>query len=467
MFGLAIWDTETKRLVLARDPAGIKPLYYSIYNNQLIFSSELMPILEAGVPRILNQKAAAHYFRLLYVPKGMTMIKGVHKLLPGRMLVYENGVTTEKQIVGEWSATAPRTYGDAVAAVRSGVEEAVTRQLVSDRPVGVYLSGGIDSSAILAAAVATHPAINTYSVGFDLEEGEEPGKFNADMELAARTAKHFGATHHEYRLRADEVVALMPKMVRHLHCPVANATALAQLFLADKTKETATVVLSGEGGDELFGGYERYRLAHLASYLGPFAKGGVDRYAQLMFQKDAELVLKNPQMSTTKDLFRSEFGTGNITDELMRADEHNWLVDEALLRADAMGMAASIEVRVPFLDLELAALARALPRQWKVTGRVTKRILRDAFRDVLPPEILSQPKRGWFSPGAKWLRRPEFVQYAEGVFVDGYTPASALLDMPAMRQLWGDHRSKRGYHYSVLWAALVFLSWAKEYRITL
>ena len=485
MFALALWDQNTKELVLARDQVGIKPLYYHLQEGKLAFSSEMKGLLEVGMPRTIDQKAFQYFMRLMYVPKDMTMIKGIKKLLPGQVLTFKNGTGTLSTYTSWATQSAPKSYAEGVQLVHDTVTQAVQRQLVSDRPVGVYLSGGIDSSVVLSAGSKVHPSLNTFSVGYQLEDNEDPQKFNADSALAKKTAEHFGATHNEYLLSASVVHDLFPQMIHAMDEPVGNSTTLAQLFLAQQTKDTATVVLSGEGGDELFGGYDRYRLAlsaaRVASFIPPGLErflpqslrhirlSGVDRYVQLMYTKDTELnsLLKN-HTDSTRDLFAQEFTTDvDIAAQLMSADEHNWLVDEALLRADTMGMGASIEARVPLLDLEVRSLAHALPRSWKVDSRHTKKILKEAFKAELPDEVLRQPKRGWFSPGAKWLRRPEFIALTGAVFADGYTEASALFNLSAVRHMELEHREMRGYYFTVLWATLVFLSWAREYKVTL
>ncbi len=485
MFALAVWDNVEGRLLLARDPAGIKPLFYHYDGSRIIFSSELRGVLESGIPRKLNRTAFGHYLRLLYIPHGMTLVEGVSELNAGELLVYQNGELRSSIFSKGWPEEASLSYNDAVVSVKARVKNAVHRQLVADRPVGLYVSGGVDSSVILAAASEVHPKINTFSVGFQLGEGEEKDKFNADSEIASRTARHFGATHHAMTLEARDVASLFPTMIRHMSNPVANATALSQLYLAQKTKDTATVVLAGDGGDELFGGYERYRQALWAKTLAPvFPRGmakffssslktvhfdGVERYAQLMFQhSDAWLPpLTGLPESETKALFLDIFaGSPDIADALMRADEQNWLISEALARTDHMGMAASVEVRVPLLDLEVSALAHALPRAYKTSLWGTKRVLKDAFRDVLPKEVLVQPKRGWFSPGAKWLRRPEFIALADEILSDQYTNTSTLFNLEEVRRAFVEHREKKAYHFINLWAVLVFLSWSKEYSIT-
>ncbi len=487
MFALALYDKDTEELILARDKGGIKPLYYYEKDGRLSFSSELPALLEAGVPRKLDTEALGHYLRLKYVPAPLTMVQGVRKLIPGHVLIWKAQKARIEAFPSTWPEEArPSSYVDAQDAVRKVLEESVERQLVADVPVGLYLSGGIDSSIILAAASKTHPAINTFSIGFDLSEAEEGAKFNIDSVLARKTAAHFGAAHHEFFLSSNEVLDIFSDAIRHMSEPVGNATALAQLYLARKTKELATVVLTGDGGDELFGGYERYRLALRAAQIarvtpacidrflpGSFSSlhaRGLERFEQLMFEKDTEIcrvLSKNFLFVDTKTLFAESFKGGDIAEELMRTDEQSWLIDESLLRGDNMSMAASLEARVPFLDEEVRALAYSLPREWKVDGGRTKKILKDAFDDVLPKELLIQPKRGWFSPGAKWLRRDDFVKFADEIFTKEYVGnVSELFDIDGIRTLWEEHRDKRAYHYTLLWSLLTFFVWVREHDIT-
>lgn len=483
MFALALFDSENAELILARDSGGIKPLYYHQHGGKLMFSSEVTALLEAGVPRKLDVVSLGYYLRLKYVPGPRTMVDGVQKLLPGNMLVWKAGGTQliPFKFLGEETERF-NNYADAVTQVHSVVEAAIQRQLIADVPVGLYLSGGIDSSIILAAAAKTHPAINTFSVGFDLSSLEQREKFNADSILAKKTANHFGATHHEFILSSEELLRIFPDMVRHVSEPIGNATTLAQYYLAQKTKEFSSVVLAGDGGDELFGGYERYRLAHLAQRFGTllpplhfFEKyhlTGVNRFAQLMFEKEtvlSRILAQDDALPNTSAVFETYFKKGDIATELMNTDEKNWLIDEALLRADNMSMASSLEVRVPFLDEEVKRIAHNIPRKWKVDGRRTKKILKDAFGNVLPQELLHQPKRGWFSPGAKWLRRNDFAKFSDEVFSKGYVPhnIAMLFNMDGIKTLLEEHRSKGAYHYTLLWSLLVFFVWVRENKIQL
>ncbi len=475
MFAFALYDHERDELVLARDPVGIKPLYYAVYEKELWFSSDTTALLEV-VPRRVHKEALAHYIRLLYVPSPLTLIEGVQRVLPGEVLVYTKGALSHKQIKLPELKPFSGAYTDAVEAVRNMVQGAVTRQLVSDRPIGLFLSGGVDSSIVAAVASSVHPAINTYSVRFALENHGEDEKFNSDANRARESARKFGTTHHEFEISSQDAAGLFGTMVSKMHQPVANATALAQLYLSQKTKETATVVLTGDGGDELFGGYDRYQKSLWAEYasklipetiarllphpLSALHLRGVERYLQLMEQNDIVTGITVDTRKFFEEYFRNEKGVR----ALMRADEHMWLVDEALLRTDAMTMAASLEARVPLLDLEVRAVAHALPTKFLVSPFATKRILKDAFRPVLPQAIFNGPKRGWFSPGAKWLRTPEFIQLAERYFND--SRYASLINLDAVRALHAAHIEKRSYHYQPLWAVLVVLAWLDAHNIS-
>ncbi|MEN9390558.1 MAG: hypothetical protein RLZZ283_658 [Candidatus Parcubacteria bacterium] len=477
MFALAIHDKEKDELVLARDAVGIKPLYYHYDQDQLIFSSEIKGILAAGIAPKLNTVALSEYLQFLYVPAPETMFEGIKSLLPGKTLIYNSGEVRVEPYVA-WPTTTPVVaYHDAKKQVRKTVEEAIVRQMVSDRPLGVYLSGGVDSSIVLSVAASAQKNINTYSVAFDLSDGEEREKFNADAKLAQTTAAYFGASHHEFNLSSDTALDMIEDAVYHLDQPLANATSIAQLFLARQVKPTATVVLTGEGGDELFGGYERYRLALIAErygkYLPVFATRlhprlrsvhlvGSERYLQLMTQK-ADVLNRVYRGAVTRQNFTSEFLSGTIATNLMHADERHWLVDEALMRADTMSMAASVEARVPLLDLEVRALAHALPESFKVTPWATKKILKDAFRDVLPHAVLHQPKRGFFSPTAKWLRHPKMEQF---VLEATNALPDALFDKKEIRRMIDAHRERRVYQAPLILALALAGAWMRRYTVS-
>jgi asparagine synthase (glutamine-hydrolysing) len=369
------------------------------------------------------------------------------------------------------------------------MDRAVQRQLVSDVPLGVYLSGGLDSSVILDCMSRVRSNIDTFSVGFDVTAGENE-KFNADFLLARRTAAHYGTNHHELMLGTKDLVPLFESAIHHLDEPVGNATILPQLALSRDAKKSVSVVLGGDGGDELFGGYERYRtnmrmnaygyvpsavrsLLNTWPALGKLnTPAGAARYALFHFIKDPVLQRIAPSLVTgalqeeaAEKL--ASYGPLASGDAFMRLDREWWLVDESLLRTDKMTMAAGVESRVPFLDNEMVALSDRIAINEKVTNTTTKKILRDAFAQRLPAYLLNQPKRGWFSPGAKWLREPEFEVYAREVLSSGYAPATRdLFDWNAVQKVLTDHIEGRGYNMHIIWTLLSLQVWARTFRLT-
>lgn len=497
IFAFAIWDRSKRELFLARDRSGVKPLYYFWDGTRFVFSSEMKGILEHDLPRVVDHEAFNHYLRVLYAPAPYTMLKGISVLPPGSILNLSGGQVTVAPYIRTYirqSQSAVASYDEARGLLRTKTMDAVRRQLVSDVPVGVYLSGGIDSSTVLFAALQYQKNINTFSVGFDLSAGEEREKFNHDFELAKRTAAFFGSMHHPLMVSGDEVARSFEAMAIQNDNPVSNPTAIAMLHLARRAKQDVTVVLTGNGGDEVFGGYERYRLALLASYyrrLPSFIrvvgelhprirkssiKTDVDLFASLMFQKDAQLsrVIAPPLWnagSCTSEFFSTQYlsrFSGDSVSRLMETDRASWLPDQALALADKMSMRAGIEERVPLLDDELVDFAISLPRRYKVTAFTTKKILRDAFRSDLPDFLFRQPKRGWFAPGAKWLRHPAVEQVAREVLSPSYYAGTkAAFKWDALSAMLDGHINKTEYNVSVLWALMTFQVWARHYRIAI
>lgn len=498
MFAFALWDNQERTLFLARDPVGIKPLYYYFSASRLIFSSEIKAILEhLEIPRRIDLEALNLYLRVNYVPAPLTMFSGIRKLMPGHVLTYRNGeISIHPFTQRKDSVSVLRSRSESVQRVkrelREKVRDAVKRQLVSDRPVGLYLSGGVDSSAVLEGMSRAKGKVETFSVGFELREGEQAEKFNADFLLARKTATFFGATHHEVLLSPREILPLFEEAVYHLDEPVSNATIIPQLLLSRFAKARVAVVLGGDGGDELFGGYERYRLSLLSSYyrtLPAFLRRGLDalipnaakldtasgieRFAQFHFLKEQELApLLNPEInqeSDVKDFFQKRFFQKTdkpFEAQFMRADRESWLPDESLMRTDKMTMAAGLEARVPLLDFSLIDFADTLPLRYKVSPFRTKILLKEAFSGFIPDELLHQPKRGWFSPGAKWLRYPHVAAFAREVLSPDYAEATrALFNWDKVCEYLEEHL-RGGYHLTSLWAILTLQVWARRFNVT-
>lgn len=492
IFAFAIWDRAKGELFLARDPVGVKPLYYFHHESQFIFSSEAKAILEHPVPRVLNEDAFSHYMRALFVPGPITAFRGILKLPPGHTALLKNGTLTLSRYF--FPAHIPAvTMGrrELAETVRGTVLKSVRRELISDRPLGVYLSGGIDSSAVLDSVSRARNAVETFTVGFDLPPEQEREKFNADLLLARATARHYGTNHHEILFTPEEVPELLLRAVRHLDEPVSNATVITQLRLAQFAKERVDVVLGGDGGDELFGGYERYRLSRVMSayervpqfFRRPMERfekfrklntpSGIERYALFMFQKEEvlkrvlaqEFINQRTHEFYDKNYF-TERENEDFTDVFMDADRETWLVDESLIRSDKMSMAAGLEERVPLLNRELVELALRIPPRYKVGLFDTKRILKDAFRGRIPDFLYGQPKRGWFSPAAKWLRHRQVYALAEDVLsAEYYGETAGLFHWEEVRRILEDHRDKKEYNLTIIWAILSFQLWAREFRV--
>lgn len=493
IFAFGIWDNIKKELFLARDYVGVKPLYYFWDGKKLIFSSEIKAILEHNLPKTLDKEAFNHYLRVLYVPEPFTMFSGIKKFPAGHLGLLKGENFTIKKY---WQPPDENNYfnkslKEMAKIVYNEVEKAVVRQLVSDKPLGLYLSGGIDSSAVLHCASQHKKNIDTFSVGFELEENEQRDKFNADFYLARQTAKHYGANHNEVLLSSRDVLDNLEKAVWHLDEPISNPTALSMLHLARFAKQKADVVLGGDGGDELFGGYDRYRLSLMAGYYQKLPNSlrkilshgerlrklntlaGIDRFALFMFQKDAllkktinEKFLKFNTENFFQEKFFSPQNKKSFEEQFMNADLKSWLVDESLMMTDKMSMANGLEVRVPFLDNKLVEMAARIPVDYKISLSKTKIVLKEAFRGKIPDFLFNQPKRGWFSPAAKWLRRKELQTKTKEILSSSYyNETNSIFNWENIEKILTDHLSGKEYNLNILWSILTFQIWAKMYNI--
>ncbi len=496
IFAFAVWDRGARTLTLARDHLGVKPLYYHWKDGRLIFSSEIKGILaHAGVSRQIDTDALNLYFRFQYVPGPRTMFAGIRKLIPGHALTIRAGQMTLAPF-WELREGTPLPDGDIGPAVRAGVLAAVQRQLVSDRPLGVFLSGGIDSTLVLAAMRESHRgAVKTFSIGY--EATAEAEKYNADFEIAARTAAHFGAEHHAIRISGRDVAAVFETVIRHMDEPISNHVQPSTYLLAQFAKPRITVALGGDGGDELFGGYDRYwyhaMLAQLdrlpalfrhPRFLAAAGKllraeslaekmalpAGIERFLAFMAQKEERVaMLLRPAVNrpaAARAAFAPYFiGTwSDPVNQMMAADARTWLPDESLMRTDKMTMAHGLEQRVPLLDPTLAELAFHIPSRRKIGSRTLgKRVLREACADLIPAFVALQKKRGFFSPAAKWLRG-DLLPLARELLSDGYASGSGeWIDLAAVRRMLDDHVAKRAYGLTPVWAAMTFQAWYRAY----
>jgi asparagine synthase (glutamine-hydrolysing) len=515
IFAFAVWDCDRKELVLVRDPIGVKPLYYHFDGKQLIFSSEIKAILEHGISRELDLDAMNQYFRLLYVTGHQTMFKEIRKLTPGTIARYRQG----KFDIERWwtlrEGDRVSSYQEAVEGVRKRALASVRRQLVSDRPLGVFLSGGIDSSSVLGMMENIGVKdIKTFTIGYETDI--DPEKYNADAKLAERTAKHFGTDHHQFTLSAQDVMDTMEQIIWHMDEPVANHIQPSTFLIAKYSKPTITVALGGDGGDELFGGYSRYWYASLLDrlrFLRPFvankagirdsgfgildsdcipnteirnpnsergrlraiceklaAKQGLERHVSFIAQKEAmvgRFLQKgwNDTQAVQKALqphFSAQWG--DRVNQLMAVDISTWIPDESLVRTDKLTMAHALEERVPLLDVDLAEYASRIPSKFKLGDRFHgKRVLIDAMRPYLPPHVLNQEKRAWMSPAAKWIRGP-LLPWVREILSPSYCAGAAeLFNFNAIDRIVARHLMKEEYALNMIWSLVTFQLWYRRF----
>lgn len=489
IFAFAVWDRDERSLTLVRDQIGVKPLYYHSDGKRLVFSSEIKAILEHDVARTLDMDAVNLYFRLLYVPGPRTIFRDVKKLQPGHALVFKDGkiVMTRWWKLEEGSPVA--SYDEAVEGVRTRTREAVWRQLVSDRPLGVFLSGGIDSTSVLAMMRELDPngTIKTFSVGYDATA--QADKYNADARLARETSRHFKTEHHEFTMTAQDVLSSLDAISWNMDEPVSNHVQSSTYLLAKFAKPTITVALGGDGGDELFGGYPRYWYARMIDLirqvpLGKEALGlvlsdefkrkaatppGLERHLSFVMQKE-DLVrsfLRPLDGTVVRSALTPTFESAwnDATNQLMAADVQTWLPDESLVRTDKLTMAHGLEERVPLLDVDLVEYAMRIPSLFKLGSRSQgKKVFIDAMRPYLPSHVLDQEKRAWMSPAAKWIRGP-LQPFVREVLSPGYAPGTAdLIDFAVANTILEDHLSKRAYGLNTIWSIVTFQLWWKQFQ---
>ncbi|WP_079529005.1 asparagine synthase (glutamine-hydrolyzing) [Halobacillus hunanensis] len=487
MFAILIWDKETKTLYGARDPFGIKPLFYTKTDDALSFASEKKSLAEAGGQ--VDTEALQHYLSYQYVPEPMTLTEGVQKLEPGHYFVK----TPDEPLVIEryFHATFKPVLTDEnrmITQIQDALYNSVDVHMRSDVPVGSFLSGGIDSSIIVAIAREYNPHIKTFSVGFEREGYSE-------VDVAKETADKLNVTNHSYIITPEEYVQKLPKIMWHMDDPLADPACVPLYFVAREARKHVTVVLSGEGADELFGGYNIYReseslkafdsmppvvkkalqkVAHMLpegvrgkSFLERGTTPLKDRYignAKMYEEREKENLLKqfskdNTYQSLTKSLYEN-VENDHPVHQMQYVDIHTWLRGDILLKADKMTMANSLELRVPFLDKEVFNVARELPVASKIADGTTKSILRKASRGIVPDHVLDRKKLGFPVPIRHWLRN-ELYDWAKNLIVSSET--DHLIHKSVILDLLEAHVQQKGDYSRKIWTVLVFMLWHQIY----
>jgi asparagine synthase (glutamine-hydrolysing) len=503
MFGFAIWDSRTSTLCVARDRLGIKPMYYAFDGRRLIFGSEIKSILASGlVTPELDRQSLYHYVGYEFVPAPSTMFAGIKKLPAGHMLLLEAGALDVRPYWDvKFEPDETLSEDTCIAEVRRLLGEAVAKRLMSDVPLGVFLSGGLDSTAVLAyARQATTGPIPTFTIGY------RDSSFS-EWDYARRAANHYGAEHHE--LLIDPITPeLIESSVWHLDEPMTDLSALAFYLLCKKAREHVTVCLSGEGGDEVFVGYDRFVASKLnaevysrlprvlrsglveplvgrlpdqeqkkgaVNLLKRFVEGAAlpDEAGHMRWQyfssaeQDARLFQPEFLARVRQDPFEpirryraSVAGADRLSQELY-VDTRLTMADSVLMKVDKMSMAHALEVRVPFLDHALVEFAARIPSHRKFPGLKTKAIYRKAMHGVLPPFILERGKQGYSLPIKSWLRN-ELRDYMVGLLNESPLIREHF-NVAFVNTLIGEHLQRTHNHNHVLWALVNAALWHSRF----
>jgi len=480
IFAFAIWDSNKKELFLARDRIGVKPLYYYVDPPQatgrvkrFVFSSEIKAILEHNVKCEVNLEALNHYFRLMYVPGPLTMFKNVYKLPQGHWLRLKNGKPEIKKYWDVRDFDNLKSKEEIIEKIQELMKKSIKGQLISDRPIGIFLSGGIDSTSVLGVAREfKKDKIKTFSVGFNINDPDR--KFNADLDLAKETSRTYNTDHEELLVDSKDFLDNLEKVIHHLDEPIAEPTQVATFLLSKLAKKQVAVVLGGDGGDELFGGYKRYYYSYifrkyLATEIFPFLKSKL--HTKFMFQEEGEvdkILSKEINQELTKKFFKDnyfkKYSSADFEKLFMLTDLKTWLVDESLMRTDKMTMAFGLEQRVPILDHHLVELAMKIPSKYKMKdGKHGKEIFIEAMKKYLPKHILeSEEKKVWLTPMSNWLRS-DLKNLAQSILSPNYCPESKkYFNFNGINKMFIDHLNKIKYNLNLIWALIVFQVWYKN-----
>jgi asparagine synthase (glutamine-hydrolysing) len=516
MFAFALWDSKRHTLLLARDRAGIKPLFYYIGRDRLVFGSEIKSLLrDPSVPRDLNFQALHSYLSLLYVPAPLTIFNGIKKLPPAHTLEYVDG---EVSIRSYWSipyegidtpeskshpkSLNSKTIQHYTSEIRERLQASVRRRLISDVPLGVFLSGGLDSSAIVALmAQSSNMQVKTFSIGF-----RDAGYYD-ERQYARKIVNLFNTKHHEDEIE-PKALEILPLLIKYFDEPFGDSSAIPTYYLAKLARQHVTVCLSGTGGDEIFAGYRRYLMEDLlqryqrspralqwlirriSGSLPVSRTSAIKEYFLLLKRflacQGTSPMLRHINMlmcfseETKAQLYADGFPKDLIDasevieryyrktehfDDLTRtlwADFHTYLPDDLLVKEDRMTMAVSLEGRVPFLDHEFVEFVAAIPSKFKTHKLKTKYIFKEAMRPLLPSDIIDRRKHGFAVPIGEWFRN-ELKAYTTEVFQDKVTAQRGFFNIKYILSLLDEHQTGIQDYSSHLWALLIFELWCREY----
>ena len=509
MFAFALWDARDKSLFCARDRFGKKPFFYTVQQGRFVFASELTALTQfPGLERSVRPETLMRYLAYEYVPTPQCVYQEMEKLPPAHYLLLRDG---QMRVARYWDMPTPldpvalsRSEDELAAELRHLLAEAVKRRMVSDVPLGVFLSGGIDSSIVAGLMAAQGPRIKTFSIGFTEASYDE-------SHYARIVARHYNTDHHERILSADDCAHILPEVVSRLDEPMADASVAPTYLLSGVTREKVTVALGGDGADELLAGYEHYIgfkvaewynkapallrkgcieplarcLPSSAGYINPrlavqtFLQGAhapawqrvqtmltaLDPDMQRELWQNSPAVVEtgflDPQrlFAPTREHFEHwPAGSASPLDRAFHVYVRQFLLDDILVKVDRCSMMHSLEVRAPFLDRHVAEFVARLPVEYKLNGFKRKYLLKKACADVLPPQILTRNKRGFQIPVAQWLRG-ELRPLVEELLGEGFLRQQGLFNVRAVRTLVDSHVSGKADLRKALWTLLVLQLW--------
>ncbi len=507
MFAFGIWDSNLQRLFIARDRLGKKPLVYFHQNGHFAFASEIKALLQIpSVERKVNDIAIHHYLTYQYVPSPDTIFEGIKKLPPAHYLLYhrDGSLKIERYWklnfkAGSYNHTDEKELENRI---REELKESVKLRLISDVPLGAFLSGGVDSSLVVGImASLTGKPVKTFSIGFEEKEFDE-------LFYARLVSQHFGTDHHEFTVKPN-TIEILPELVWHYNEPFADSSAIPTYYVAKMTKDYVKVVLTGDAGDENFAGYRRYLLTKLAASLIRFPEKlrkdllphflrvfsvfrlkeeKLNRLSDLLeclstdqARNYAELI-KVFNAKEKEDVYTEDFrgkvekmepldfllkkfedsGRDDLLEQLLYADMNSYLPEDLLVKMDIATMANSLEARVPFLDHQFMEFIATIPPRLKLKGVAAKYILKEAFKDFLPNAIFKRKKMGFAVPVSRWFRN-ELKNHVYEVLLDSRTLNRGYFKKQGIERLLGDHMKLRYDHSAKIWALLFLEMWFRVF----
>jgi len=509
-FAFCIYDKQDQSFFLARDRYGVKPILYLHDEDKFLFASEMKSIISYGIEKELDYTSLHAYLQLNYIPAPNTIFKKVKKLLPGHFIKIENcqlKIENYYSIPYEASQAElnPISYEDGKEKLKNLLDASIQRRLVADVPLGAFLSGGIDSSVITALASKHKPELHTFSIGFRDE------KFFDETAYARLVAKHFNTKHTVFSLTNDDLYAHVHSALDYLDEPFADSSAINVYILSKETRKHATVALSGDGADELLGGYNKHEafnkiinkgwkentvtsllplwkllpksrnnsLANRARQLQKFAEGvnlpSKDRYwlwagyvdenqsLALLSEKSRHALIETEYKDFRSSLLKTIPDKENLNDILL-TDMNLVLSNDMLPKVDLMSMANGLEVRTPFLDYEVVNYLFSLPSSFKLNSNIRKRILQDAFKEILPAQLYNRPKKGFEVPLLKWLRREMKSLIMDDLLSEKMISEQGIFDYPEIEKLKQKLFSSNPEDiHARIWGLIVFQWWWKKY----